>query len=127
MRAPVAFVSLAGLVLAASPVSAQQSVRIEPEEARLCAIWASFLSSEITDDPETSQALLFAVNYFIGHYEGVTGRSIAEGDDMASALQMATEMEQITEMCTGHMAAYGDRMIAWGDSLQRIGESDETK
>lgn len=127
MRGPLAFVSLASLALAASPLNAQQSALIEPSEARLCAIWASFLSSEITDDAETSQALLFAVNYFIGHYEGATGRSIAEGDDMASALQMATNMEQITEMCTGHMANYGDRMNAWGDNLQRIGESDKAQ
>lgn len=122
MRGPFAFASLAGLVLAALPLSAQQPVRIDPEEARQCAIWASFLSTEMADDTETAQALLFAVNYFIGQYEGATGRSIADGDDIASALQMATNMEQVTEMCTAHMSAYGDRMIAWGDNLQAIGD-----
>ncbi len=127
MRAPAVLASLAGLVLAAAPLHAQQAVRIDPEEARQCAIWASFLSTEMADDAETAQALLFAVNYFIGQYEGATGQSIAEGDDIASAMQMATNMEQITQMCTAHMGDYGGRMIAWGDRLERLGEGGGSK
>ena len=47
------------LGLAASPLAAQQDrVSFSVEDARQCAIWASYLSVQMSDDPETVEALL---------------------------------------------------------------------
>lgn len=116
------FFGAAAVALAlAVPAAAQDRVEISADEARQCAIWASFLSSEMADDPETAQALLFAVNYFVGVYEGKTGRSIVIGDNMAAAEGMAENMQGVTDNCAAHMTGYGERMVAWGAVLERLG------
>lgn len=120
-------VVLAASLALASPLAAQQSVRIAPDDARQCAIWASYVSAEIVDDPETQQALMFATNYFVGHYEGATGRSIAGGDDRAAAEQLVLNLEQVTQMCSAHMEAYGLRMTDWGAALEALGQSEQGK
>ena len=121
MRVLAAALALA-LSTASAPLAAQDRVEITAEEARQCAIWASFLSSEMGDDPETAQALLFAVNYFVGVYEGKTGRSIAIGDNMAAAEGMTADMEGVSNKCAALMTGYGERMVAWGAVLERLGE-----
>jgi hypothetical protein len=127
MGRAAAFAALAGVALATSPVAAQQNARIAPDEARQCAIWASYVSAEIVDDPDTQQALMFATNYFVGHYEGATGRSIAGGDDRAAAEQLVLNLEQVTQMCSAHMEAYGLRMTAWGAALEALGQNEQGK
>jgi hypothetical protein len=117
-------VVLAASLALASPLAAQQSVRIAPDDARQCAIWASYVSAEIVDGPETQQALMFATNYFVGHYEGATGRSIAGGDDRAAAEQLVLNLEQVTQMCSAHMEAYGLRMTDWGAALEALGQAE---
>ena len=124
MRGAVKAGALA-LTVVAAPLAAQQStVRIPADEARQCAIWASYLSSESQDDPEAVEALLFATNYFIGHYEGATGRSIADGQDLAAAMAIVNDLDAVTQMCSEHMLAYGQRMIDWGEVLTRMGDAD---
>ncbi len=114
---------LAAVVLVAAPVTAQETVRIDPEEARTCAIWASYVASELVEDPATQQALMMATNYFVGHYEGVTGVSIAQGDDRVAAERVVLNLAETTQMCTRHMESYSNRMVQWGDLLQRLGEA----
>ncbi len=127
MRRALALAAFALSLMAvpASPEVAQareqERVTITAEDARQCAIWASFLSTELADDQETAQALLFAVNYFVGVYEGKTGRSIATGDNMAAGNALAADMEGVTQRCADHMTGYGERMVAWGAVLERLG------
>jgi hypothetical protein len=122
MRRSFACAALAGALLAAAPAFAQNDVRLPQEEARLCAIWASYLTAELADDPDSQQALLMATNYFIGQYEGVTGLTIAQGDDRTAAEQVVLNLEATTQICTAHMQGYGTRMALWGDLLQQLGE-----
>jgi hypothetical protein len=123
MRGAAALAAIAGLLLNAAPLAAQQApVRIAPEDARLCAIWASYLSGELVDDPDSQQALMMATNYFVGHFEGATGRSIAQGEDRAAAEQVVLNLEATTQVCTAHMQAYSERMGQWGALLEQLGE-----
>lgn len=72
----------------------------------------------MADDPETVEALLFATNYFVGYYEGRTGRTIAEGNNVAAAIEVEGNLAEVTEKCADLMAGYGERMTAWGASME---------
>ena len=96
-------------------------------EAKQCSVWASYVSTQLDDDPQTQQALLFAVNYFVGYFEGATGQSIAESDDTEALMTVANELERYSTICAGHMEAFGSRMTDWGEILTRLGESGLTE
>ncbi|GEM_PF-2031490 len=114
------------LALAAAPVasSAQASALIEPLEAKQCAVWASVMSSQV-EDPQTQQAMLFAVNYFVGHYEGATGTGIGDLEDEQALIEVASQLPAYSEICAGHMEAFGNRMISWGQFLSALGAKME--
>jgi hypothetical protein len=123
MHRAAALAAVAGLLLGATPLAAQDApVRIAPEEARTCAIWASYVASEMADDPDTQQVLASASFYFVGQYEAASENSIAQGDDRAAAEQVVLNLEATTQMCTAHMQAYSNRMMQWGEQLQQMGE-----
>ncbi len=118
MRRPITAGCLA-LGLAASPLAAQEDrVSFSAEDARQCAIWASYLTVQMADDPETVEALLFATNYFVGYYEGRTGLTIAEGNNVAAAIEVEANLGEVTEKCADLMTSYGERMTAWGASME---------
>lgn len=126
MRAAGGLGAIAGLLLGAMPLAAQDApVRIDPEEARRCAIWASFLAEELAGDADTQRALLFVTNYFVGQYEGATGRSIAQSGTLDVADLISQDFEQATTLCTGHMETYADRMGQWGDQMEQWAETQE--
>jgi len=118
---------LHGLILAAAiaavpgVLSAQAPVRIAPDEAMQCAVWASALS-EVVEDPASKTALLYALSYFVGHYEGATGKSISEGHDEALVTAVGRNVDGFSGMCQAHMGAYGPRMVEWGSKLNELGE-----
>jgi hypothetical protein len=105
--------------LAGSPLAAQQDrVSFSAEDAHQCAVWSSYLSSQMTDDPETAEALLFVTNYFVGYYEGRTGRAIAEADDIAAMIEVEGDLAKVTDKCATLMVGYGERMTAWGEDKE---------
>nr|NIS40151.1 hypothetical protein [Desulfuromonadales bacterium] len=116
--------ALAALPVAlAAPSVAAETLELSAEEARQCSFWASYLSTEI-DDPEVNEALLFAINYFVGYYEGASGRSIGNDGEVDSIVEVAMDIERFTELCSIQMEGFGTRMAEWGDSLDRLGGGD---
>lgn len=113
-------VAVAALAVPAH-ASAQEAIRIEPNEAMQCAVWASALS-EFVPDEETKVGLLYALSYFVGQYEGASGRSIKDGHDEALITEVARYPDAFTARCQGHMAQYGARMIEWGTTLSELGQ-----
>ena len=116
------------MALAVVPVSAvaQTSAHIDPIQAKQCAVWASVMSSQI-DDAQTQQAMLFAVNYFVGHYEAATGRGIGDLDADEAMMEVASDLQTYTEICAGHMEAFGNRMISGGQFLTDMGNKLERR
>ena len=93
----------------------------EVRESLQCAIWASYFSVEFQDQPEGA-ALVNALNYFVGRYEGLTGAGIDKALDEALVVATAENLDALTPVCAARMEAYGTRMADWGKALQAIGE-----
>lgn len=125
MKVRIAVVAAAALTLLSAPLQAQdeQDFKIDPLEAKQCAVWASYLSTQINED-DTKQALLFATNYFTGYYEGATGKAIGADEDMEALLDVAMNLENFTDICATHMEGFGTRMGSWGDFLSNLGDAE---
>jgi hypothetical protein len=120
--------SLATLAAFASvPLQAQAPLPPEAEESLKCAIWASYYSVAF-EGQEEAAAFTYAFNFFVGRYEGLTGRGIDEGVDEALVLEAAESIEALDPICSAHMEAYGERMVDFGEAITAIGEKlpDET-
>ncbi|MBN9506944.1 MAG: hypothetical protein J0I69_13045 [Altererythrobacter sp.] len=101
--------------------AAQDTVRLDPKESMQCAVWASALSGVVTDQ-DTSAGLRFALSYFVGQYEGATGRSIKDGHDEASVTEVARNPNAFSARCQEHITQFGTRMRDWGAVLNELGQ-----
>jgi len=120
-RIAASLATLAALALPAS-LQAQTGGDEEAEVAFKCAIWASYFAAEYEGRPEAT-ALAYALNYFVGRYEGLTGRGIDQGVDANLVMSAAANgLETLTPVCTVRMEGYGTRMAEWGKALQEIGK-----
>jgi hypothetical protein len=107
--------ALAALVLATSPAAAQQDATAA--ENLDCAIWAAFVAGA-NDDPEVETAFGIILSWFVGLYEGQTGR-VVDAAFTARAEQLTDEdLQAIEERCLPRVEAYGERLSALGDRLQ---------
>jgi hypothetical protein len=115
--------SLAALAAVAStiPLQAQEPLSAPVRESLQCAIWASYFSVEFQDQPEGA-AFAYAFNYFVGRYEGLTGRGIDQVLDEDLVKTTAEALDALTPVCAERMEAYGTRMVEWGQVLKAIGE-----
>ncbi|MEO6388294.1 MAG: hypothetical protein ABIT16_02240 [Croceibacterium sp.] len=109
------------MALAASPVAAQDTVRIDPTEAAQCAVWSSIVGGS-SSDAETQKALTYALNYFIGYYEAATGHSIDGALSDEQIVVVANDVPGYAARCSQHMTNYGGRMVTWGAALTALGE-----
>ena len=116
-RALLVAAALIGLPFQAT---AQETIRIEPKEAMQCAVWASMMSGAVTDE-QAKQALGYSLSYFVGQYEGATGKSILEGHDEAAIREVALHPDAFSTTCQQHMAGFGPRMVEWGGVLNEVG------
>jgi hypothetical protein len=115
--------SLAALAAAALPTTlpAQEPPVPAVQESLQCAIWASYFSVEFQDQPEGA-AFTYALNYFVGHYEGLTGHGIDQARDEDLIKATVEGLDALTPLCAERMEAYGTRMVDWGKALKAIGE-----
>ena len=77
-------------VLAATSVAATAQVAgagTAPRDDLACAAWASF-SAGSSEEPEVREGFSYAMNYFLGRYEGVAGESL--GRAFTAAIEAAT-------------------------------------
>jgi hypothetical protein len=103
------------LATTAAPVLAQQA---GPEENLDCAIWSAYQIG-ISQDEKVTNGLSIAMAWFIGQYEGQTGRLIDE--PMAKRARTLDEaaMMSFTEACVGRFAIFGDRLGKLGALLDQ--------
>lgn len=115
---------LAAASIAAMPLSAvAQSTSDAAQEDLRCAAWAAMLSGELEDDPETANAFALMMTYFIGRYEGATGRDISEDMTPAFVVEVGNDMEATSELCLVKMEDLGTRMEGLGTTLMEAGEA----
>ncbi len=67
--------------------------------------------------------MIYALNYFVGYYEGAAGLGIGDRKDDDAVLAVALDPESFVQVCGIHMQGYGDRMIAWGEELSGLAAS----
>ena len=75
-----------------------------------------------TTDPQQQAALTYALNYFMGQYEGRSGRPIIEALDEKEIVEVAENVASYSQRCAAHMQNYGGRMVNWGAALTELGD-----
>ena len=110
-----------GAILLASGASAQESAD-EPVDPDLrCAIWAAVAGGEL--DQGAERASYDAVfTYFMGRLEGRTGARIEDAMTSERIVRETQDWEAATLACQPRAVELGERLIAFGASLQEAGE-----
>lgn len=85
-----------------------------------CATWAAIMGGSI-DDPAAQHAFQLALSWFTGRYEAATGIRFEEAMTAAYITALQPDMATVDAECRPRMIEYGNRMSAWGESLQRAG------
>ena len=117
MRRLGPLVALAVLGLAASGASAQLADNASPEQDLDCAIWASAIAGT-TEDKNILVGIGPVMGYFIGRYEGQTGKDIDE-PMIARAPQIKPEdLSALDKLCQPRMKLFGQRLVTLGNRLQ---------
>lgn len=114
---------LAALIVLASPVPlyAQTSLSPEAGEALRCSVWASYFSVAFEGEAEEA-ALTNALNFFVGRYEGLTGRGIDLAIDEELIVSTASDLDALTTVCAARMEDYGERMLGWSRALEALAD-----
>ncbi|MBT2133503.1 hypothetical protein KK137_04065 [Croceibacterium sp. LX-88] len=109
---------MAALVIA-SPLAAQGPAPMSPEAERdlECAMWAALVSGSV-EDPEIKTAFGFAMTYWVGRFEGRTGRNFDEFATGEFVTSLEPKAEDLRERCVPEMESMGKRMQDWGQRMQ---------
>ena len=86
-----------------------------PTQDVQCAAWAAYVISA-SDDPDVKTAVGYAMTYFIGIYEGKTGKKFTEamlGEGQKVETDEAFRLA-VSEICLPRMQDIGDRMANYG-------------
>lgn len=124
LAAPVAALAFTAMAV---PTAGQEAVPANAQQAKQCAVWAFAMSDQMGEDAEAREALVYFGNYLVGHFEGSTGQSIAGGADAEAVRAVEADMTGFTETCSALMLGFGNRMMAWGEILDRIGGAQPAK
>jgi len=122
---------LAAAALLAFPVtaSAQEArpISAEAEHELKCAILAAFLAGTVNEgsanpDPELERAMGYALTYWIGRFEGMTGRHFDDVATVDFVKGTIGELEGLRATCAPQMQEMGGRLQIWGNLLQNSEE-----
>lgn len=104
--------------LFASPAAADAAT---PQENLDCVIWSSYRVGVATDDT-VRNALMLATAWFIGLYEGQTGKTV--DDDMIARGTKMTEAQVVAAepSCIARFDNFGDRLTAIGQTMSSSGK-----
>ena len=83
-----------------------------------CAIWAAESAGSDQADADTEAAFSFALTYFIGRFESLSGRDFDDVATMQVVVDVSNDRSTHTTLCAPRMQDIGDRMAAWGDRIQ---------
>ena len=113
---------LAG-ALAVQPVMAQSpapTLGTPADSDLLCAAWAANTAGKMKTEKETV-GLTVLMTYFIGRWEGATGRSIEDGLTFAYLTNNLAKIEGANAECMARSSAFGQRLQLVGNRLQNSG------
>ena len=108
--------AVALLAVAAAPGASAAT----PTENLDCAVWAS-VTMDTLADADAQQGFGFVMNWFIGLYEGATGRDIDDAMVQRMANMTDAEFDRIGPICLDRMSAYGERLGRLSERLAAQG------
>ena len=83
-----------------------------------CAVWAVFALAANRDKAESQRPLSMALTWFIGHYEGETGKKFEDALTSDYINRVGPELGTAEKGCTERAQQMGDRLTAWGQKMQ---------
>lgn len=96
------------------PVVAQDAgdVKTTPAEDLNCAMWASYRLGSLEEGaaPNVTVGLTAATTWFVGLYEGKTGKVINPALKALSNRSTAADIDALQPGCLARMAAFGERL-----------------
>ena len=118
-------ITIAALVsaFAAQPVLSQSSASAPAGSAAadlLCAAWTANTASKAKTEKE-KYGLTLLMTYFIGRWEGATGRTIDEGLTLEFLTANMTTLEGASADCAARSGEFGRRLQLVGQRLQTPG------
>ncbi|MBK6800841.1 hypothetical protein [Novosphingobium sp.] len=116
-RALVTAAALAAFGLAA-PAMAQSADSAEDDLD--CALFTA-LEAGKTNDAETRNGILYSMLYFIGRWEGATGRKIEVVMTERALTDAAARSDTLAGKCAARMMDFGDRLDKLGSRLEKAG------
>ncbi len=122
MKRLITIAALAG-GLAVQPVMAQTTSpapAISADSDLLCAAWAANTAGKNKTEKE-KVGLTVLMTYFIGQWEGATGRSIDEGLTFGYLTSNIAKIEGADAACMARASAFGQRLQLVGNRLQNSG------
>ena len=108
---------------AAAPAAAQSAPALSADEIdERCAIWASaMVATAAPEDAQASQGLGYTMTWFIGRYEGRTGRKLDESWNTTAVDAVVADMAGHAELCLPLMEDLGARLTSWGEAIGTYG------
>ncbi|MFM6931933.1 MAG: hypothetical protein ACKOUT_06800 [Novosphingobium sp.] len=101
-------------LLATSASGAPASV----ESDLRCAGWAAMMAGTNQKDKELSTSLSLVLAYFIGRWEGATGKRFEQGLTADYINGNGAAIEGAKDECVPRMMDLGPRLTTWGNVLQ---------
>ncbi|WP_067787298.1 hypothetical protein [Paraurantiacibacter namhicola] len=114
----------AAAILSVPAAVSAQTPDADPQDDLKCAAWSAMIAGQMQDDEKTANAFGLAMTYFIGRYEGATGRDIAKDLTPEIVMDAAGNMEATTEFCAARMESLGRRMEGLGTALKAAGDAE---
>jgi hypothetical protein len=114
------FIAVAAVLALPIAGPAQAQIRLEPDQAMRCAVWASIMAAS-SEEKESQDAFAYALHYFIGQYEGASDQSISSDFDEEAIVNVAENLEAYSPVCAGSMIGFGTRMQEWGRAMTELG------
>ena len=108
---------------AQSAVGDQERLAVLPTDDELslqCAIWAAHLAY-LFRGKEEEQAFNQAFSYFVGRYEGLSGRDIDQAVDEAFLIEATQRADFVTPVCAPMMRGHDERLVKWSTALEAPG------
>jgi hypothetical protein len=113
--------AIAALALTVTAPAIAADANSSAEDDLRCAIWAGHVAGS-TDDEKTKQGVGFILTYFIGRYEGASGRRFEDGATVDYVASVVPQLGSLQETCKVRMQSFGQRLIAWGEHLQKAAQ-----
>jgi len=111
-----AVLSLALGAASAQPVAGAQAAA---DPSLRCAAWAAIQAGQATED-ESKNAFTYVLTWFIGRYEGSTGKRFDNVLTAADVEKYGRDMDTLNQLCLPLMLDIGDRMEDWGAKMQTL-------